>query len=86
MLRAFVAAHPTDWVRHLSSVELYYNATKQSSTGKSPHEVVFGCEVQLPPDMVAATIPSDVRPIADLWQEAKAAITNSQSKAAAYVN
>ena len=45
MLRGFVHAHPLDWPKYLPQAELFYNATRQASSGKSPHEVVFGRQV-----------------------------------------
>ena len=59
---------------YVPSVELYYNATKQASTGKSPHEVVYGKEVLLPPDLTSASFSMEVKTFVQTCQEAKDAI------------
>ena len=52
---------------------MYYNATPHSSTGKSPHYIVFGHEVKLPADLIA-DVPSKVKSFVDIWSEAKRAV------------
>ncbi len=73
MLRGFVHDHPLDWPEYLAQVEMYYNATPHSSTGKSPHYIVFGREAQLPADLIA-DVPLQAKSFVDIWSEAKRAV------------
>ena len=78
MLRSFVHQHPEEWEKYLPLVELHYNSTVQSSTGKAPCEIVFGRKLQLPPDLIDASAPVFVRDLAKAWQEAKVSIVKAQ--------
>ena len=40
------------WVERLASVELGINSSVASASGRSPFEVVYGCPVWLPIDLV----------------------------------
>ena len=57
---------------------MFYNATKQASSGKSPHEIVFGRQVQLPADLAAPDVGNLVSSFVDVWSDAKAAIVKAQ--------
>ncbi len=52
MLRAIVSERQDDWDDHLPTVLSVYRATPHSSTGLSPHRMVYGIEINLPVDLV----------------------------------
>ena len=43
-LRHYVTTNQRNWLELLDSAQFCYNLHKSSSTGKSPFEVVFGCQ------------------------------------------
>ena len=48
------------WVAMLHLVAMMINATPQSRTGRTPHEVAYGCKLRMPMDVVTApmTVPA----------------------------
>ncbi len=52
MLREVVSERQDDWDDHLPTVLSAYRATPHSSTGLSPHQMVYGIEMNLPVDLV----------------------------------
>lgn len=47
-----VHENPSNWHNHLDSAVFAYNNTINSSTGFSPHELLFGYKIQLPSNIV----------------------------------
>ncbi len=47
MMGKLVQSNQKDWVDHLSSIQLAYNTTVQSTTGLTPHKIIFGTEARL---------------------------------------
>lgn len=52
MLSAFVAESAIDWDEHLPFVVQAYNSSVHSSTGVTPHLMVYGHEMRLPIDLM----------------------------------
>ena len=77
MLYSFIYHYPEDWPNHLGLVELHCNSMMLSSTSKAPSEIVLGCCVQLPPELVDPSLPVLVQDFAEIWQEAKTAIVEA---------
>lgn len=50
-LRAFCNDHQDDWDEYLDMLELGFNSAVQASTGRSPHELLFGTKPRLPVDI-----------------------------------
>ncbi|KAF8413581.1 hypothetical protein HHK36_001572 [Tetracentron sinense] len=46
-LRCFVGSKPKEWLKWISLAEWWYNTNSHSSTGMSPHEVVYGIPPRL---------------------------------------
>ena len=55
-LRAFCNEHQNDWDDYLDMVELGFNSTTQSSTQRSPFELLYGMKPRLPVDVALAPI------------------------------
>jgi transposase InsO family protein len=55
-LRAFCNDHQNDWDDYLDMLELGFNSTIQSSTQRSPHELLYGSKPRLPIDVALAPI------------------------------
>lgn len=47
-----VHENPNSWHEHLDSAVFAYNNTVNSSTGFSPHELLFGYKIQLPDKII----------------------------------
>ena len=47
---------PDKWCDKLPYVELSINTFPHTSTGVSPHEVVYGCKANLPIDIVLSDV------------------------------
>ena len=52
MLSTCTHDHPFDWEHHLRKVCMAYNSSVQSSTGYTPFYLMFGCQAQLPVDII----------------------------------
>lgn len=48
LMTAIVHENPNDWVDHIDSAVFAYNNTMHSATGFTPHELLYGFNVQLP--------------------------------------
>jgi transposase InsO family protein len=59
MLGTLAEDHKANWKDYLPSLVLAYNATKSSSTGFSPHFLMFGWHPRLSVDAFLGTSPSD---------------------------
>ena len=58
LLRAYCHSDPNTWYDKLAQVELTLNAFPNTSTGESPHKVVYGTELNLPIDITLnSTVP-----------------------------
>ena len=55
MLKTLGEKEKKDWAKHLPKLAFAYNATVNSSTGYSPHFLLFGQEPRLPIDSVFET-------------------------------
>ena len=55
MLRSFCVNHPDDWYNYLAQTELAINCFPHTSTGQSPHKIVYGTDIKLPVDACIAT-------------------------------
>ena len=55
-LRAFCNDHQNDWDDYLDMLELGFNSTIQSSTQRSPYELLYGVKPRLPIDVALAPI------------------------------
>jgi transposase InsO family protein len=55
-LRAFCNDHQNDWDDYLDMIELGFNSTIQSSTQRSPYELLYGVKPRLPIDVALAPI------------------------------
>ena len=74
-LRAFCNDHRDDWDDYLDMLELGFNSAVQSSTQRSPFELVFGNKPRLPIDVaVDALAPPRVPAAADRAARMKAAL------------
>ena len=56
----WIHAMTDGWVATLPLVAMMINATPQSRTGRTPHEVAYGCKLRMPMDVVTAlmTVPA----------------------------
>ena len=48
MLRCAILEFKQDWDALLPYVEMCYNSTASNTTGKSPHEIVYGTQLRTP--------------------------------------
>jgi len=55
MLATFVDESGGEWKEHLSKVCLAYNTSKQSSTGFTPFQLMFGRLARIPLDVIYKT-------------------------------
>ena len=55
-LRAFCNDHQNDWDDYLDMLELGFNSTIQSSTQRSPYELLYGVKPRLPIDVALSPI------------------------------
>jgi len=94
MIRAYVNFKQDDWDTHLSTLELAYNNTKQSSTGFSPFYLNYGKEIRLPLDDAIGdlrvcnnpTAADRIRTLQESLEQAKINITKAQLKQGHYVD
>jgi len=56
-LRAFCNEHQDDWDEYLDMLELGFNSAVQASTGRSPHELLYGEAPRLPVDALIGAAP-----------------------------
>lgn len=56
-LRAFCNDNQDDWDEYLDMLELGFNAAVQASTGRSPHELLYGEQPRLPVDVLIGPSP-----------------------------
>ena len=56
----WILAMTNGWVAMLPLVTMMINAMPQSRMGRMPHEVAYGCKLQMPTDVVTTpmTVPS----------------------------
>jgi hypothetical protein len=59
VLRFYVNERMDDWVRYLAEAEYVINNSSNSSTNKSPNEILYGFKLRSPVDNVAATVTDD---------------------------
>lgn len=52
LMVAVVHENPTNWSDHLDSAVFAYNNTISSTTGFTPHELLYGCSIQLPDKII----------------------------------
>ena len=76
MLRTLSQSQKPKWHEHIGKLVAAYNATSHSSTGYSPHFLLFGRQPVLPLDLVLSTLPKgddDVgkqyRKFVEEWEE-----------------
>ena len=58
-LRAFCNAHQDDWDDYLDMLELGFNCTVQTSTQRSPYELLYGVVPRLPIDVALTPVTSN---------------------------
>lgn len=88
-----VHLNPSAWHEHLDSAVFAYNNTVNSSTGYSPHELIFGYRIQLPDTILKCNNPiytyenykDDLRQtLKSYWQNAKTSIEHRKTQNKAY--
>ena len=62
MLRTLPESQKSKWPEKLNKLTFAYNSTKHSSTGFSPHFLLFGHEPRLPLDLCLEQCPQDTLP------------------------
>ena len=60
-----------DWTKHIAPLVYAYNATRHTSTGYSPFELMFGRSPRLPVDMVFGTRMEEGRKLSDYGKDLK---------------
>ena len=79
------------WVARLPLVALMINTTLQSRTGRTPHEVAYGCKLWMPMDVVTTpmTVPGTkeyITRMQRIWKSVRQRLTQQQTNDAQQVD
>ena len=88
VLRSLIAGKETNWANVLPIAEFYMNSAPSSSTGESPHEIIFGrAPINPYTSVVSSQVQTDAPGVyayaasrAQLWEQVKQVIDRAKGK------